>query len=150
MTWAKANSHVNQITRRDLTRQRSGRSELEVWRLTPKFSRMRRRRNSPPRQTLAPHVGCNATLGAAAKMLPACVFDSSATLELWFSCAIVPESLVSTERAATGLEGSSSGPPPSGHLPRSWSKPNETTAAAVVSCGTQFPAKMPGMRTAAQ
>jgi hypothetical protein len=35
-------------------------------RLTPKFSRMRRRRNSPPRQSLAPHVGCNATLGEAA------------------------------------------------------------------------------------
>ena len=32
-------------------------------RLTPKFSRMRRRRNSPPRRSLAPHVGCNATLG---------------------------------------------------------------------------------------
>jgi hypothetical protein len=29
-------------------------------RLTPKFSRMRRRRNSPPLQRLAPHVGCNA------------------------------------------------------------------------------------------
>jgi hypothetical protein len=35
-----------------------------VRRLTPKFSRMRRRRNSPPRQSLAPHVGCNATLAA--------------------------------------------------------------------------------------
>jgi hypothetical protein len=34
--------------------------------LTPKFSRMRRRRNSPPRRSLAPHVGCNATLGEAA------------------------------------------------------------------------------------
>jgi hypothetical protein len=35
-------------------------------RLTPKFSRMRRRRNSPPRRALAPHVGCNATLGRCA------------------------------------------------------------------------------------
>jgi hypothetical protein len=31
--------------------------------LTPKFSRMRRQRNSPSRRNLAPHVGCNATLG---------------------------------------------------------------------------------------
>jgi hypothetical protein len=34
--------------------------------LTPKFSRMRRGRNSPPRRSRAPHVGCNATLGEAA------------------------------------------------------------------------------------
>jgi hypothetical protein len=39
-------------------------------RLTPKFSRMRRRRNSPPRQSRAPHVGCNVTLGGAAKKMP--------------------------------------------------------------------------------
>jgi hypothetical protein len=45
----------------------SATSSVHVRGLTPKFSRMRRARNSPPRQNLAPHVGCNATLGGLAQ-----------------------------------------------------------------------------------
>jgi hypothetical protein len=51
------------------SRSRSLRLPRGLRGLTPKFSRMRRRRNSPPRRSLAPHVGCNATLGTVKFMV---------------------------------------------------------------------------------